>query len=136
MALGLTGHHDGIEGEQLLDQLGVLAAEVIAVWSLGHLGPEHRIVLGEWVVAFDLELGAAVAGDPVEEESLLDRGNECMTDAAEHRVVRPDGQVVLSALGQAPRVVGEVPRGVVGVDPERLGNLIVHSPSPGRDVFG
>ena len=93
-------------------------------------------MLGEWVVPLDLELGVAVASDAVEEESLLDRGDECVTDAAEHRVIWPDGQVVLSALGQPTRVVGEVPLRVVNVDPERLGDRAVHSPAAGRDVLG
>src|SRR5439155_2730034 len=117
-------------------QLSVLAAEAIAVRSLGHLRPEHRVMLGEWLVALDLELGVAVPSKAVEEERLLDSRDERMTDAAQHRVIRPDGQVVLSALGQPPRVVGEMSLRVVDVDPERLGDRAVQPPAARRDVLG
>ena len=66
------------------------AAEAIAVRSLGHLRAEHRVVLGERVVALDLEVGLAVPGDAVEEDRLLDRRDERVADAAEHGVVGPD----------------------------------------------
>src|SRR5215208_3414645 len=67
VALRLPGHDDGIECEQLFDELGVLLPEAIAVRSLGHLGAEHRIVLSERVVPFDLEAGLAAPGDAAEE---------------------------------------------------------------------
>ncbi len=117
VALRLPGHADGIEFEQPVDELGVLAAKTITVRPLGHLRAEHRIVLGKWVVTFDLKVGLTGSGDAVEEDGFLDRGDESVADAAEYRVVRPDGQVVLPALGQPPRVMGEVTLRVLGVDP-------------------
>ena len=136
VALGLPGHDHRVEGAQGRDEPGVLHREAIAVGPLGHLRPEHRVVLGERVVALHLELGAAVPGDAVEEDRLLDRRDERVADAAEHGVVGPDGQVVLAALGEPARVVGEVAARVVGVDPERLGDRGVRAPAPGRDVLG
>ena len=62
--------------------------------------------------------------------------DERVADAAEHGVVGPDGQVVLAALGQPARVVGEVALRVVEVDPEALGNRGVHPPAPALDVLG
>ena len=135
MALRLAGNDHGIEREQLGDQLDVPLREAIAVWSLGHLGAEHRVVLGERVIALDLEFGPAVPGDAVEEDGLLDRGDQGVADAAEHGVVGPDGQLVLPALGQPPGVVGEVTLRVVDVDPEGLGNRGVQRPPASRDVI-
>ena len=93
-------------------------------------------MLGEWVVPFDLEVGLTVPGEAVEEDRFLDRRDEGVPDAAEHGVIGPDGQVVLPALGQLPRVVGQVALRVVDVDPERLGDRGVHSPAAGLDVLG
>ena len=59
------------------------------------------------MLALHLEVGLAVARDPVEEERLLDRRHERVADAAEQRVVRPDRQLVLAALGEASRVVAK-----------------------------
>src|SRR5215204_6936827 len=136
VALRLPGHDDDIEREQLFDELDVLSPEAIAVWSLGHLRTEHRIVLGKRVVPFDLEVGLAVPGDAVEEDRFLDRRDEGVPDATEHGVIGPDSQVVLAALGQAPRVVSEVALGVIDVDPEGLGDRGVHSPAASLDVIG
>src|SRR5215208_2145841 len=136
VALRLPGHDDGIECEQLFNELEVLPPEAIAIRSLGHLRAEHRIVLGKRVVPFYLELGLAVPGDAVEEDSFLDRRDEGVPDATEHGVIGPDSQVVLPALGQQPRVVSEVALGVIDVHPEGLGDRGVHSPAAGLDVFG
>src|SRR5215212_1092328 len=135
VALRLPGHDHDIECEQLFDELDVLPPEAIAVRSLGHLGAEHRIVLGKGVVPFDLELGLAVAGDAVKEDGFLDRRDEGVPDATEHGVIGPDSQVVLAALGQAARVVSEVALGVIDVDLEGLGDCGVHSPAASLDVI-
>src|SRR5829696_8304553 len=136
VALRLPSYDYSVECEQLFDELGVLPPEAIAVWSLGHLWAEHRIVLGKRVVPFDLELGLAVPGDAVEEDSFLDRRDEGVPDATQHGVIGPDSQVVLPTFGQASRVVSEVALGVVDVHPEGLGDRGVHSPAAGVDVFG
>ena len=91
MALGLTGDDHHVERAQVLDELSVGTA--------ADLRSERGVVLGQQIVALDLEPGAGVARDRVEEERLFERGNERVADAAEHGVVRPDGQLVLPALG-------------------------------------
>src|SRR5215216_6819097 len=136
VALRLPGHDDGIECEQLFNELEVLPPEAIAIRSLGHLRAEHRIVLGKRVVPFYLELGLAVPGDAVEEDSFLDRRDKGMPDATEHGVIGPDSQVVLPTFGQAPRVMSEVALGVIEVHPESFGDRGVHSPAASLDVFG
>src|SRR5215216_5731475 len=136
VALRLPGHHHSVECEQLFDELEVLPPEAIAVRSLGHLRAEHRIVLGKRVVPFYLEVGLAVPGDVVEEDSFLDRRDEGVPDATQHGVIGPDSQVVLPALGQASRVVSEVAFGVIDVHPEGFRDRGVHSPAAGLDVLG
>jgi hypothetical protein len=46
------------------------------------------------------------------------------------------GQVVLTALGEPPRVMSEVPLRVADVQSESLGDLRVHPPATGEDVVG
>ena len=67
------------------------------------LGPERRVVLRQRVVAFRLEAWLRAARERVEEERLLHCRDERVSDAAEHRVVRPDDQLVLAARGQSSR---------------------------------
>ena len=99
-------------------------------------GPEHRVVLGERVVALRLEVERRPAGDRVEEERLLDRRDERVADPAEHGVERPDGEAVLAALLQRSRVVAQVLLGVVGVEPEALGGGRADPPAAGLHVRG
>ena len=108
VALRLAGHDHRVEFEQSLDERDVLLGQRFAVRPLRDLGPEHRVVLRERMLALDLEVGLAVAGDPMEEERLLDRGDERVADSAEERVVGPDRQVVLPAFGESPRVLREL----------------------------
>ena len=135
VALRLAGDDHRVELEQPLDQRDVPLRQHLAVRPLGHLRAEHRVVLGERMLALHLEVGLAVAGDPVEEERLLDRGDESVADSAEQRVVRPDRQVVLPALGEPARVVRELARRVLRVDAEALGGGRVEAPAAGLDVF-
>src|SRR6266508_2267874 len=100
MALRLTGDHNRVEAREQLQQRRIaLAAD---------LRPEHRVVLGQWVVALDLEGGLALAGDLVEEDGLLDRRDERVADSAQHRVVRPYRQAVAAAGFQRPDVAEQV----------------------------
>ncbi len=93
-------------------------------------------MLGQTVLALDLEVRARGPGHPVEEDRLLDRRHERMADPPEQRVVGPDRELVLAALGEPARVVGEVALGVPGVDSERGGHCRVHAPTAGRDLLG
>ena len=83
-------------------------------------------MLREGVRALDLEVGRTRAGDGMEEDRLLDRRDERMAGAAEHGVVRPDGEPVLSAGFERARVVLEV----------TLRAGIRRAPGPSRDVVG
>ena len=80
-----------------------VAAEPIAVRALRHLGPEHRVVLGQRRVALHADERLGVPCDGVEEDRLLDRGHESVADSPEHRVVGPDRQLVLAAREDGTR---------------------------------
>ena len=96
-----------------------LRAEQIAVRPLGHLRAEHRVVLGQRVVALDLEVGLAEPrATPWKKIASSTADTSAWPMPPSMRVVGPDRQVVLAALGQPARVVGEVALGVVGVDAE------------------
>ena len=114
MALGLPGDDQRVERQQLVHQPVVLPVNGPSVRAVQHLGPQHRIILGERVAALDLEARLAVARQVVEEKRLLDRRDQAMADAAENRVVGPDHQQVLARLVQPAAVVQQVP--LQGVD--------------------
>ncbi len=99
-------------------------------------GPEHRVVLGQRRVALHLEVGLRPPRDPVEEDRLLHSRDQRVADAAEQGVVRPDRQAVLAARVERAHVVEQVPLGVLGLEPERLGDGRVGPPAPGLDVGG
>ena len=136
MALRLTGDHDRVVAEQALDQRLVAAPERLPLEVVLDLGPEHRVVLGERVVALRLEVERRRAGDRVEEERLLDRRHERVTEPPEHRVVRPDRELVLTAVRERSRVVAQVLFRVGRVEPEPLRGGRVDAPTPGFDVLG
>ena len=135
VALGLAGDHDRVVLEQPLDQRLVAPAERLALEIVLDLGAEHRVVLGQGVVALRLEVERRVAHDRVEEERLLERGDERVADPAQHRVEGPDRQVVLAALLERPRVVAKVLLGVVGIEPETGRGERVDPPAPRLDVL-
>jgi hypothetical protein len=135
VALRLAGDYHGIKAQELLDQSPVLTAQWVTVRSLGHLGPEHRVVLGERVVALHMELGVAVSRCAVEEDGFLERRDKRVPDPAEHRVVGPDREVVLATLGEPPRVVQQVALRIVRVNAERACDGGVHSPAARFHVF-
>ena len=114
MALGLPGDDQRVEFQQLVHQTVVLPVNGPSVRAVQHLGPQHRIILGERVAALDLEARLAVARQVVEEQCLLDRRDQAVADAAENRVVGPDHQQVLARLAQPAAVVQQVP--LQGVD--------------------
>ena len=121
MALRLARDHDRVVLEQALDQRLVAFSERLSLEVELDFGAEHRVVLGERVVALRLEVERRVAGDRVEEERLLDRRDERVADPAQHGVERPDGQAVLAAFLQRPGVVAQVLLGVLRIEPEPLG---------------
>ena len=135
VALGLARDHDRVELEQALDQRVVALAERLALAVVLHLRAEHRVVLGQRVIALRLEVERRTAGDRMEEERFLERGDERVADPAEHGVEGPDRQVVLAALLERPRVVAEVLLGVVGIEPEPVGGRLVDPPPPRLDVI-
>ena len=92
-------------------------------------------MLGQRVLALDLEGRLRVAGDAVEEERLLDRRDERVADPAEQRVVRPDRELVLPALGQRARVVRELPLRVVAIESEARAHGRVDAPAARLDVL-
>jgi hypothetical protein len=61
----------------------------------------------------------------VEEDRLLDRRNERVADAAQHRVVRPDGKPVAPARLQCPDVLEQrVLLGGVGGTPDAVHHVL------------
>ena len=86
VALRLAGDDDRVEVAQQSDER--------LVPPVADLGPERRVVLRARVVALHLERGRRRPGDAVEEDRLLDRRDERVADPAEHRVVRPDRQLI------------------------------------------
>ena len=129
MALGLTGDDDGVVAPQAIDVFGILGGDVAALRIGGHLRSEHRVVLRERVTPLDAEVGLAETGDSVEEHGLLDCRHQRVTDAAEHRVVGPHGEVVLAGCGERARVVQQVTLPVVGVEPETASDLGIEVPA-------
>ena len=93
-------------------------------------------MLGERVLALDLEGRPAVPGQAVEEDRLLHRRHQRVPDAPQERVVGPYRQFVLPAFGQLACVVDEVALRVVLLEPERLGHAWVDPPPAGLDVRG
>ena len=84
------------------------------------LRPEHRVVLGQRVLALDLEARLRAARDRMEEERLLDGAHERVADPAEQRVERPDRELVLPPLRERLHVRPQV---LIRLrEPERLGS--------------
>jgi hypothetical protein len=135
VALRLARDDDGVERQEVLDQRLVQTGDRLAVRALGDLGPEDRVVLGERVLTLGLEVGLTRARDGVEEDRLFDRGDERVADAAEHRVIRPDRQVVLAGLRQLSRVVEELTLCVVRLEADALDGVRVDAPPSGLDVL-
>ena len=135
VALGLPGDDDGIEPEQGLVQRLVFSGDLLPVGSDGDLGAEHRIVLGQRVVSLDMEIGLAVAGDTVEIDGLLDGRDQRVADAAQHRVIGPDGEVVLAGSLQPARVIEQVPLTVLEIDAQTTRHLGVELPAALLDVL-
>ena len=134
VALRLTGDHDGVEREQLLDERLVPRLDDVAVGVLRHLWPDRGVVLGARARSLHLERRLALARDRVEEDSFLDRGDERVPDPAQHRVVRPDRQLVLAALGKTAHVVQEMPLTLVCADAESTSRIRVETPTAALDV--
>jgi hypothetical protein len=134
VALRLAGDHDRVVLEQALHERLVPLAERLPLEVELDLGPEHRVVLGERVVALGLEVERSAARDRVEEERLLDGRDERVADPAEHRVEGPDRQVELAALVERARVVAEVLVGVLGAEAQAGRRRRVDAPAPGFDV--
>ena len=107
MTLRLTGHDERVVGEKLFDE------RVVFGWCKptgfrGQLGPKRRVVLGQRMIAFDLERRLSAAHDVVKENGLLDGGDERVADASEHRVVRPHHEGVLTVLAEAPAILLQI----------------------------
>ena len=111
-------------------------SEQLAVGPARHLRAEHRVVLGERRVPLLLEVGLRAPRDGVEEDRLLDRRHERVTDPAQHRVVRPDRQLVLARRLERPRVVQQMALRVLGIEPEAAGHDLVDAPAARLDVVG
>ena len=80
------GHLDLVRrGAALFDQL--------TVGTVRHLGAEHRVVLGERVLALHLEVRLRVAGDRVEEDRLLDGGGDTRRGEGEDHGSAPDDEM-------------------------------------------
>ena len=83
-----------------------------------------------------LEVGLRAPRHGVEEDRLLDRGHERVADAAQHRVVGPDRELVLPGGLECSRVVQEMALRVLRVEPEAASHDLVDAPAPRLDVVG
>jgi hypothetical protein len=72
------------------------------------------------VVTLDLELGRDLPGDPVEEDGFVDRRDERMADAPQHRVVRPHRQLVAASRLERGRTRA--------ASPALAGSTVRHTP--------
>ena len=60
VAFGLPGNKHGVKLQQILDKPGVWLCNGVLMSILEDLRPEHRVVLGKWVIPLDLKAGLAV----------------------------------------------------------------------------
>ena len=135
MAFGLPGHDDGIELRQFANELFVFAHQRPAAIILHHLRPQHRIVFGERVIAFDLNVRLALARDGMEEHRLFHGRHQRMTDAAQHGMIRPDGQLVLAALLQLADVMQNIAVRFVFAHAQARRQRRIEAPPAAFDVF-
>jgi len=98
VAFGLSSDDDGVELQELLDKLDVFLGNRLSVRALEHLWAEHSIMLGKGVVSFDLKTRLAMPRYAVEEDGFLNGRDKGMANASQHDVIRPDSQIVFTAL--------------------------------------
>ena len=108
VAGGLAGDDHGVGGEQRLEERGVPLRERLPVVARQHLGPQHRVVLGQRVAALDLHPRLRAAREGVEHARLVHDAGERVTVAAEQAVRRPQVELVLPGLLQLRAVVAHL----------------------------
>ena len=106
----------------------------LAVRAVDDLRAEGRVVFGQRVLALDLKIGLADAGDGMKEDRLLHRRDQRMADAAQHGMVGPDGQFVFVAPGQFLGVVLDEAIHVGGRGIESGCRIRVETPAPRTNI--
>ncbi len=119
VTFGLSRHDERVHVLEHVDVLRVALFERLAHGAGLHLGADGGVVLGEGMIALDLELGLRGAGDGMEEERLLHRRDQCMAHTAQHGVIWPDRQRILAAGFQLRHVMQQHFLPILGRDTQR-----------------
>ena len=115
---GLADEDDGVARQQLVEEVGALLGQVpLAVPARQDFRVEHRIVLGQRVVALDLDAVFGRARVGVEQPRLVHHAGQHVAGAAQQAMLGPDVELVLAgtlelgavvlALLEKPVVVGQ-----------------------------
>ena len=107
MARSLPRDDHRVELHQVIEQGEIRRRDALVSRAECHLGAENRVVLSQWRPSLDLETGGRLAGDTMEEDGLVHRGDERVADAAQHGMVRPHHQRI-PPFGHATHVVSGV----------------------------
>ncbi len=129
----LAVEEQGVVDEQVLDHRVAHLADRRAVMRTHHLVSEGRVHLGKRLEPLHAQDHAAVAREVVELHRLLDLRRHGVGDAAQRRVIGPDGERLLTALLQLAGVVDDVllqPGELLHVAQDQEGHLLVHRPLP------
>lgn len=132
---GLTTHDDHVEVAQCGQQGRIYRNDGIPCLVFHHFLHEHRVVLGERIPTLDAVGHLALPNTGVEEDGLLDHGDEGVADSTEHRVEGPDHQLILPLLVQALVVVAEPLIEPRIADPQAWAHFWIDRPAPSRHII-
>jgi hypothetical protein len=80
-------------------------------------------------------MGLTVASNAVEKDGFLDGRDQGMTYAAQHRVIRPDGELILAGFTQSACIIQQVLLTVLELDAQAVRHLGGEFPATLLDVF-
>ena len=128
MTFGLTGDQQSIKTAQFVQQGLIDPANRPTSHISLHLRTDRRVILGQYCAALHLELRLAVAGNPMEKKRLFERRHQRVANAAQHRMIGPDSQRIMSRAPEPSSIVQQIFLHIPRLYPQRRAQRFVESP--------
>ena len=97
-----------VKSQEFLNQSGIFPGDRFSLAVFQHLRTEDGVVFREGIVSLDLKMGLAVPRNGCGRRWPPQRRNKGVTDASEHGVIRPYGEVISAAFFQTAGIMVQV----------------------------